>query len=600
MVGWLFDLIGPIATKELIEIARRRRTYWLRAGYGLALLGCLWIAWNNYGGGYGIRALARLGEGIFWLIAAWQVLAVWLIVPILVAPTIVEERIRGSLDLLLTTSLSDREIIVGKLASRLGVLFLLVLAALPILSLILLFGGVRAVDIWRLSIITLLEMVLVGSVAIFLSASRATLGHALWETFVASLIAGLGVSVVSLPFMAFASVFASMPFTATPSAWLWEVLSASGIVPYAALVGLVAYRFCINATRNLRREPAAAPSTPALARQAPNHGAESTSSRVETRGPDARRPDAQRIPWTTLVEFRVAPVIVARRGFDWVILTAIGILALVVSGTVLHATWRSLAGLPLVACGIVLSHSFWLAAVNPIFARGGLRDILLAAPLDPRELLAGALRVTWWQLRPVMALVLPIVIAVIVRSDPAALVGLVTATLFVAATFLVGLACAIPNGNVKQSFACMVCFLVVAGIGPLALAPGLDLPRLSLTWGLTAALAIITRSRRVESPNGWKVGAELTFAYLLVMTTLMAPMAYLISLQSNAIIDPHWATSPIYWLATASGAGRAGGSISARLATQAIFCAAQILFVGWVWRWVNQHFDALVGRPTRR
>ena len=606
MVGWLFDLIGPIATKELIEIARRRRTYWLRAGYGLALLGCLWLAWeqnlwldswDRYGPAYGIRALAMLGESIFQLVAAWQLLAVYLIVPMLVAPAIVEERNHGSLDLLLTTSLSDREIILGKLASRLGVLFLLVLAALPILSLILLFGGVRAVDVWLLSGFMLLEMVLVGSIAIYFSTLRATFQHAFFETLVVSLIVGLGGGfLLGLPVMMLVSALLFV-YRSIAASWVLPTLLSCWFV---VVVLYAAHRFCSLATRNLRRAPAVDPAKPVLAMRTPNRGAQPTPKRREARGSDERMPHTQGIRWATLVEFRATPVILARNGFEWAILIAIGMVVLAGSALFLLDTLRPFAGLPLVACGIVVTHSVWLASVNPIFVRGGYRDILLAAPLDARELLGGATSITWWQVRPVMALVLPIVIAVIVSSDPAALIGLVTGASFVAATFLVGLACAIPNGNVKQSFACMLVFLVAAGVGPLALTLGFDLPRLSLTWGLTAALAMIARHGRGQTPSGWKVGAELTSAYLLFVTSVMAPLTYLFSLQSKSSINPYWVTSPIYWLATASGAGRAGGSISGWLTAQSLFCAAQILFVVWAWRWMNRHFDLLVGRPARK
>ena len=603
MVGRLFDLIGPIATKELIEIARRGRTYWLRAGYGLALLGCLWLAWNQYGGGYGIRALARLGEAIFRQVAVWQVLAVYLIVPSLVAPTIIEERVHGSLDLLLTTSLSDREIIFGKLASRLGVLFLLVLAALPVLSLVLLFGGVRAVDVWRLSGITLLEMILMGSLGIYFSASRATLGRAIRHTLLVAPIVGLCAFIVGLPIVAIVMIPVALvdmldmaPFVSEASVWLEEIVPVCCYVP---IVIVTADWFCTSATRNLRREPndgvSARESTLAEIVRATRPSA--WFGEEPRPGEDLR---AQGIPWAKIVESRATAVIAPRSGFGWFVLVLVGVFVLTVSALLLGETSRPLAGLTLVACVIVLADACWLAAFNPIFARGRFRDALLTAPLDARELLAGAARVAWRQVRPVLAVVSPIVIAVIVGCDPVALLGLATAALFVVGTFLVGLACAIPHGNAKQPLAGMLVFLGVAGIGPLTLASGFDLPRLSWTWFVSLSLLVVARFRRGESPSGWKVGAELTLAYFFVVTTFLAPLAYMISLRSTPNIIPYRAISPIHWLPMARGAEHVIGSISGWLGAQALFCMAQALFVVWTWHWTIRNFEFLAGRPTRR
>ena len=72
-----------------------------------------------------------------------QTLAVILLTPAFVAGAIAEEKERQTLDYLLATDLRNREIVLGKLVSRLGNLALLVLAGLPILSLMEMLGGVE-------------------------------------------------------------------------------------------------------------------------------------------------------------------------------------------------------------------------------------------------------------------------------------------------------------------------------------------------------------------------------------------------------------------------------------------------------------------------
>jgi ABC-type transport system involved in multi-copper enzyme maturation permease subunit len=65
-----------------------------------------------------------------------------LVTPIFTAAAIAEEKERRTLDYLLTTHLHDREIVLGKLAARLGQLFLVLLTGLPVLSLLLFMAGV--------------------------------------------------------------------------------------------------------------------------------------------------------------------------------------------------------------------------------------------------------------------------------------------------------------------------------------------------------------------------------------------------------------------------------------------------------------------------
>ena len=70
--------------------------------------------------------------------------AIILITPIVVADAIAREKERRALDFLFVTALTDREIILGKLGSRLAYLVGVILTGLPILALTPLFGGIDA------------------------------------------------------------------------------------------------------------------------------------------------------------------------------------------------------------------------------------------------------------------------------------------------------------------------------------------------------------------------------------------------------------------------------------------------------------------------
>jgi ABC-type transport system involved in multi-copper enzyme maturation permease subunit len=145
--GWL-PLLGPIFFYDLIRTTRRGRYAVLRAVYATALL--LFILalyrvqptldrspWSPTTGG-----LTRFAETFCYTFLAVQFLAVAVLTPAYVAGAIAEEKDRKTLEFLLATDVRDREIVLGKMASRVANLVLLVLTGLPILSLTQLWGGV--------------------------------------------------------------------------------------------------------------------------------------------------------------------------------------------------------------------------------------------------------------------------------------------------------------------------------------------------------------------------------------------------------------------------------------------------------------------------
>ena len=98
----------------------------------------------RYRGGGQIRPkdLSRLAETFFSVYMVVQFILVCILTPAAVAGAIADEKERRTLEFLLATDLRDREILFGKLASRVGSLLLFLLAGLPILGLMQFFGGI--------------------------------------------------------------------------------------------------------------------------------------------------------------------------------------------------------------------------------------------------------------------------------------------------------------------------------------------------------------------------------------------------------------------------------------------------------------------------
>src|SRR5438552_12083731 len=114
--------LGPIFAKEAVEIARRKRYYVNRVLYGLVLLVALFLVWKKYQGAAVLShgAMARMAAELFVAVSTVQYGAVFLLVPLFVGGVLAGEREEHTLELLFTTRLTDTQIVVGKLCSRLA------------------------------------------------------------------------------------------------------------------------------------------------------------------------------------------------------------------------------------------------------------------------------------------------------------------------------------------------------------------------------------------------------------------------------------------------------------------------------------------------
>ena len=101
-----------------------------------------------------IQSIANFSAAFFSMFAVLQLLAVVLIGPAMAAGTIAMERERRTIEYLFTTTLSNTEIVLGKLGARVLQIFYLVLAGLPVLALAMLLGGISPESLTVLSMIT--------------------------------------------------------------------------------------------------------------------------------------------------------------------------------------------------------------------------------------------------------------------------------------------------------------------------------------------------------------------------------------------------------------------------------------------------------------
>ncbi len=174
MLRILSLFLGPIFAKEMVEMARRKRYYLNRVLYGLVLLFTLLIVYENFSwqwtaGKPSIRLMALIAEALFHGISIVQFGAAFLLVPLFLCGVIASEREERTLELLFTTNLSDRQIVLGKLGSRLAALVFLILCGLPVISLVMFFGGIDPDALWRIMSATMLAIFYAGAHSIYFS-----------------------------------------------------------------------------------------------------------------------------------------------------------------------------------------------------------------------------------------------------------------------------------------------------------------------------------------------------------------------------------------------------------------------------------------------
>lgn len=174
-------LVGPHFFYDLVRLGRRARTWDTRVIYAVLLLvgmGLIYFMrfplrdWEGLfvsKGSIDLTVASNLAQRFAFTIVFLQNLAVFILTPPYLAPVIAEERERGTLELLYTTHLRSHQIVLGKFLSRLVHLGVIILGGLPILSLVQLWGGLDVPTLISNFILTLANLLAVGSIALLAS-----------------------------------------------------------------------------------------------------------------------------------------------------------------------------------------------------------------------------------------------------------------------------------------------------------------------------------------------------------------------------------------------------------------------------------------------
>jgi ABC-type transport system involved in multi-copper enzyme maturation permease subunit len=191
-------LCGPVLFYDVVRTARQGRYALVRVVYAIVLFTLLNVmaqGWMPIS--MSADDLAQLADSFFAQLLMVQFTVIALLTPAYAAGAITEEKERKTLEYLLATDLSSREIILGKFLSRLGNLGLLLLTGFPVIALLQLLGGIDPNLLLMAFAVTLLLMMSLASLSVLCSVYVRKTRNAIITTY-----AGLVIYLIGLPFLA--------------------------------------------------------------------------------------------------------------------------------------------------------------------------------------------------------------------------------------------------------------------------------------------------------------------------------------------------------------------------------------------------------------
>ena len=186
---WIWRLLpaNPILVRVVQGAGRRSRHLWVRAGYLGVLTFVLVVAVLSYvpgqGQGSSLADLAKASTQVFKWVAIIQLAMMCFLAPVFTATAITQEKDAQTYNILLTTPLSNAQIVFGSLLSRLYFVIVLLFAGLPVFCVMMLYGGVTLHEIFYSFGIAGATATVTGSLAISLAVIKVGTGRTIFSFY---------------------------------------------------------------------------------------------------------------------------------------------------------------------------------------------------------------------------------------------------------------------------------------------------------------------------------------------------------------------------------------------------------------------------------
>jgi ABC-type Na+ efflux pump permease subunit len=158
--------VGPVFTRQAAIAPRRLWFYAAPTLFVAALFGIVVTSWQLLIGSQRVENLGDLawfGATVTQILAPLQLAVAMPFSALLVASAVALEKDRKTLELLLMTNLSNSELVLGKLLAGMLTVVMVAVAAVPLMMLVALLGGVSIGQILRIEGVTLVSALVAGS-----------------------------------------------------------------------------------------------------------------------------------------------------------------------------------------------------------------------------------------------------------------------------------------------------------------------------------------------------------------------------------------------------------------------------------------------------
>ena len=186
---WRLVPANPILVRVVNAGGRRLQHLWIRIAY-LAVLTAIVsfgvvFAQSSGTGNPSLADLAKSATSVFQWVSAVQLLMVCILAPIFTAAAITQEKDAQTFNILLSTPLTNGQIVMGSLLSRLYFVFALLLAGIPLFCIMMVYGGVTGDKIFLSIALAGCTAALTGSLAISISVMRVGTGRTVFSFYLA-------------------------------------------------------------------------------------------------------------------------------------------------------------------------------------------------------------------------------------------------------------------------------------------------------------------------------------------------------------------------------------------------------------------------------
>lgn len=173
---WFWNLLpgNPILVRVVAAASKRPQHFWARLSYLAALFAVLLVMGSNIFStqAASLAELAKKSSQTFMAVSMVQLFLMSFIAPVFTAGAITQEKDANTFHILLTTPLTNAQIVIGMLFSRLFFVLAMLIAGVPIFCITMLYGGVTAREVFESLALAAATGLVTGALAILIAVAR--------------------------------------------------------------------------------------------------------------------------------------------------------------------------------------------------------------------------------------------------------------------------------------------------------------------------------------------------------------------------------------------------------------------------------------------